>query len=284
MRGRGSLRRTSVMMGMRRGNWLLCVVLAIFGSSGCATLPNGSAWGESATLTPGWERVRASAVNAAKDPYVWVPLAGAAMFQIDDWDREVADWARREQPLFGSQQNAERWSDDLRTASSVAYAATVLFTPSGEEADEWLRNKAKGLAVGLSARAATSWITQGLKHGVDRERPDGSEDLSFPSGHTSASAVNTRLASRNLRAVEMPDTTRRVLDVGLVTLTVGTSWARIEAGKHYPSDTLFGMALGNFLAAFINDAFLGSQDQEDRRGVMIEAVPGGLGIRFYAIY
>lgn len=258
------------------------IVLAVFGASGCATLPEGSAWGESATLTPGWEQVRASAVNAAKDPHVWLPLAGAVVFQIDDWDREVADWARRERPLFGSQRNAERWSDDLRTASSAAYAATVLFTPSGDEPDEWLRAKAKGLAVGLAARAATSQTTEALKRGIDRERPDGSSGLSFPSGHSSASAVNTRLASRNLRWIGMQDSTRRMLDAGLVALNVGTSWARIEAGKHYPSDVLFGTALGHFLAVFINDAFLGASPG-DRRGVMIEVIPGGVALRIYVI-
>ena len=47
------------------------------------------------------------------------------------------------------------------------------------------------------------------------------------------------------------------MDVGLITLTIGTSWARIEAGWHYPSDTLFSIALGNFIGSFINDAFLG---------------------------
>ncbi|MFC5576867.1 phosphatase PAP2 family protein [Lysobacter niabensis] len=270
-------------MSPRVRGWLLCSLLVAFGASGCATLPDGSAWGDSATLTPGWERVRASAVNAAKDPHVWVPLVGAAVFQVGDWDREVADWAQRERPLFGSQRNAARWSDDLRSASSAAYVATVLLTPGGDEPDEWVRAKAKGLGVGLAARGATSLLTQGLKQGVGRERPDGSDELSFPSGHASASAVNTRLASRNLRSIEMSDTTRRVLDVGLVTLTAGTSWARIEAGKHYPSDVLFGMALGNFLAAFINDAFLGARAAQ-HRGVTLEALPGGLALRVYVIY
>lgn len=271
------------MIAMCLRTWMLACLLAAVGSSGCATLPDGSVWGESATLTPGWERVRESAVNAAKDPYVWVPLAGAAVFQISDWDREVADWARRETPVFGSQRNAEQWSDDLRSASSLAYATTVLLTPGGDDPGDWWIGKAKGLAVGLAARGATSQITQGLKRSVDRVRPDGSDTMSFPSGHTSASAVNTRLASRNLRAIDMPDTTRRVLDVGLTTLTVGTSWARIEAGMHYPSDTLFGMALGNFLAAFINDAFLGAP-AGNQRGVMVEAVPGGAAVRFFFAY
>ena len=35
-------------------------------------------------------------------------------------------------------------------------------------------------------------------------------------------------------------------------------WARMEAGVHFPSDTLFSLALGNFIASFVNDAFLGA--------------------------
>ena len=69
--------------------------------------------------------------------------------------------------------------------------------------------------------------------------------------------MHTRLASRNLRSIDMSDGARRTLDVGLYALTLGTSWSRIEAGWHFPADTLFGMALGNFMASFVNDAFLG---------------------------
>ena len=223
----------------------------------CGTLPSGRGWGEDATFTPGWARVRDSAVNAARDPWVWAPLAGAAAFQIDDWDRRTSDWAREHTPVFGSQQSAEDWSDDLRTASAVAHYATVLAAPSGAEPSGWILNKAKGTLVGVAAVSSTVFITNALKSGADRERPNGLDDASFPSGHTSSSAVHTRLASRNLQAIELSTTARRTLDVGLYALTIGASWSRIEAGWHYPSDTLFSMALGNFIASFVNDAFLG---------------------------
>jgi hypothetical protein len=39
-------------------------------------------------------------------------------------------------------------------------------------------------------------------------------------------------------------------------LTASAAWARIEAGAHYPSDTLFSIALGNFIGATVNDAFI----------------------------
>ncbi len=271
-----------MMMGIRGSWWLLCV-LASFACTGCATLPDGSGWGERATFAPGWQRVRESAANAARDPHVWVPLAGAAVFQVDDLDRRVSDWARRETPVFGSQRNAARWSDDFRTAGSVAYVATVLLTPSGDSADDWFENKAKGFAVGLAARGLTSATTQALKTGVGRERPSGSDRLSFPSGHTSATSVNTRLASRNLRVVPMSQRTRRTLDASLLMLDVGTSWARIEAGAHYPSDTLFSMALGNFIGAFINDAFMGV-DPDEPAQVTVHTMPDGAELRLHFVF
>jgi hypothetical protein len=55
----------------------------------------------------------------------------------------------------------------------------------------------------------------------------------------------------------MTERTRLVLDIGLDALAIGTSWARVEAGRHFPADTLFSMALGNFIGSFVNDAFLG---------------------------
>jgi hypothetical protein len=177
--------------------------------------------------------------------------------QIDNLDERTADWAREHTPVFGSQHNAEEWSDDLRTASVVAHYATLIATPSGDDFGEWLANKAKGTLVDVAAVAATTAITGSLKQAVGRTRPNGADDESFPSGHTSSSAVHTRLASRNLRSIDMPAGVRTTLDVGLHALTIGTSWSRIEAGWHFPADTMFGMALGNFMASFVNDAFLG---------------------------
>ncbi len=75
----------------------------------------------------------------------------------------------------------------------------------------------------------------------------------FPAGLTAASS----LASRNLTYVCLSPAARLGCRIGLVLLTAGTAWARVKAKKHYPSDVLAGMALGHFLGAFMNDAFLG---------------------------
>jgi hypothetical protein len=233
---------------------LLTATVALWG---CASLPNGRLWGEDATLRPGSGRVRASAVDAARDPWVWGPLIGAAAFQIDDLDRRTSNWARDHTPVFGSQRSAEDWSDDLRKASVLAHYITIAATPGGDDASEWFMAKMKGVIVDMAAVSATSMITRRLKTSTNRERPNGLAEESFPSGHTSSSAVHTRLASENLQSIDMSCGNRRLVDVGLTALTIGTGWARVEAGWHFPSDTLVSMALGNFLASFVNDAFLG---------------------------
>jgi hypothetical protein len=248
---------------MKFPNLVAALLLCASMLAGCGSLPGRPDWGEDASIRPGWERIRTSAVNAARDPWVWAPLVGAAAFQIDDWDRRTSDWARQNTPVFGSQRSAEDWSDDLRNASAVAHYVTILVTPGGDGAREWIENKTKGTLVDIAAVSATVLATTSLKAAADRERPNGLDNESFPSGHTSTSAVHTRLASRNLQSVEMPHSMRGALDAGLYALTIGTSWARIEAGWHYPSDTLFGMALGNFIASFVNDAFLGAPAQEN---------------------
>lgn len=258
---------------------IICCALSLFSLTACGTLPEGKRWGADATLLPGWERVQTSAINAAKDPWTWGPLLGAAAFQIDDFDERTSDWAREHTPVFGSQSSAEQWSDDLRSASSFAHYATILATPSGDEPGPWVVAKIKGTLVGAAAVSATGQITNRLKDATDRQRPNGQDGESFPSGHTSASAVHTRLAARNLQSIAMSDTTRTSLDIGLHALTFGTSWARIEAGWHYPADTLFSMALGNFIASFINDAFMGLP--EGNASLAMQAVEDGAVLRWH---
>ena len=225
--------------------------------AGCATLPNGHGWGEDASAAPGWERVRAAAASALESPRFWGPLAAAALIQVGGADRRTSGWARAHTPVFGSTRSAVDWSDRLRAASGYAYLASVLATPSGSDPKEWLLDKLRGAAVGAAAIGVTDGESAWLKSATARERPNGEDRRSMPSSHASRSAVLTELAERNLESLDLSHTTRRVLDLGLDALTYGTAWARVEAGFHFPSDTLVGVSLGNFNGAFFNDAFLG---------------------------
>ena len=248
--------------------------------SGCATLPDGHGWGENATIAPGWSQVGTSAVDALASPRFWGPLAAAAVFQIDGWDRKVSTWARSNTPVFGSEQNAAKWSDRLRSASAYAYIASVLATPSADDPKEWVLDKARGVLVGGAAIAATDQECALLKNAAARERPNGQDTQSMPSSHTSRSAVLTELAQRNVDSLNVSPATRVVLDLGLNVLTYGTAWARVEAGFHFPSDTLVGMSIGNVNGAFFDGAFMGLAPQASRLSYAIAPVPGGAALQF----
>ena len=250
---------------------------------GCATLPNGANWGEDATIQPGWQRVGRAALAAVEAPGFWLPLAGAAVLQIDNWDHRVSSWARRETPIFGSQQNASEWSDRLRSASGYAYFATVAVTPGGEEPGPWLLDKARGLAVGGAAIIVTDEESALLKRASARERPNGQDDQSMPSSHASRSAVLTELGRRNMQWVEVSEAVRGVVDAGLTALTLSTGWARVEAGFHYPSDVLVGMAIGDFNGAFFDAAFMGLP-QASHVALAVEPVHAGALLRVQLIW
>lgn len=253
-------------------------MLAILSLAGCATLPGGERWGADVTIAPGWMRVRAAAIRAATSPWVWVPLGGAAVLQGGNLDHRVSRWSRTHDPVFGSEANATLWSDRLRSVSVGVDLATVLFTPSGDVGGAWLLDKTKGYLVDLAAATTAIESTSLLQHGVRRERPNGTNDHSFPSDHSAASSVYTRLATLNLQEIPMNEYTRDALDASLHALSFATAWTRVEGGWHYPSDTLAGMAVGNFCAEFFNEAFMGQG--ADRKRFGLSALPAGGALTF----
>jgi len=229
-------------------------------NAACGTLPDGRRWGQEVTLCPGWERLGRAVVRAALDPGTWVPAGGALAFQIDSWDRNLTNWAARRQPIFGSREGADEATDYLVGALLGAYVISGLATPSGEKPAEWAWAKLKGFSVGAGAVALTQASTTGLKHAVGRTRPDGSSNRSFPSSSTSLAGVYGGLTSRNLDYLPIPAWARTGLRGGVATLMAATAWSRLEGKFHYPSDVLAGMALGNFIGIFLNDAFIGAND------------------------
>jgi membrane-associated phospholipid phosphatase len=246
--------------------------LLVLALSGCASVPSRN-WGQGVTVAPGWARVGHAALSAATDPWVWGPLAGAAALQVGNLDHRLSRWGRTHTPVFGSSANATAWSYRLRSASVGLDIAAILLAPSGRFGKTWLEDKAKGYLVNLAAATTAIESNTLISHEVSRERPNRANDHSFPSNHTTASAVYTRLAMLNLEQTRMSPGLRDALDAGLHGLTFATAWARVEGGWHYPSDTLFGMALGNFSAEFFTRAFMGFDDRQPR--VAFSPLPGG---------
>jgi membrane-associated phospholipid phosphatase len=74
-----------------------------------------------------------------------------------------------------------------------------------------------------------------LKYSVQRTRPDGSNSLSFPSGHTSSAFSLATVAERHYGWK---------VGVPAYLLASGIGYSRIEKDKHYLSDVLAGATLG----------------------------------------
>ncbi len=239
-------------------NRVAVLALCIVTLTGCGTMNNGRAWGEDATLSPGFQRVRQSAILAASDSLTWAPAAGAVLIGLARADKRIEESLNRRTPIFGSPEDAGHASDHLRDATRAMQLATLIFTPSGTTFDDVALNKARGFAVEYAAEFATKSVTGGLKSAVARERPNDGPRSSFPSGHSSDAFANAALARENLVVIDMNAPARATLQWGTTFLAAATAYARVEAGVHYPTDVLAGAALGNFLSRWLYNAFIGT--------------------------
>ena len=86
-----------------------------------------------------------------------------------------------------------------------------------------------------NAFVANIMSTYAIKSLSQRQRPDGSNNYSFPSGHTS----NSFLAAELINQIEgMP------LSIPFYLLSINTALSRINDKKHFLSDVVFGAAIG----------------------------------------
>lgn len=258
--------------------FIAVAAMALLSLHGCGTMADNRRWGEDATLRPGSDALCSSFMNAVSSPYVIIPAAGALALQVGGMDERLSSWAIRHTPTTGSTAQAERLSSDLRSVCFASFLTSMVFTPSGNDPGQWIASKAKGAAVQGSAAAINNETITLLKKASGRKRPDGGDDKSFPSGHAGNSALFASLAVRNVNVMNMPSTAKTSLDVMLHALMFTVAWERVEAGVHYPSDVLAGIAIGYFIGPFINDSFMGMEEQELKP--VLSTSPDGLFMGF----
>jgi membrane-associated phospholipid phosphatase len=220
----------------------LSLMLAVAPSSGLAGFwPSGAQWG-------------AVAVDALKDPYTWFPAAGAAVTGLTGLDHTISDWAVDKTPIFGSPESARDASDYLDAAGHVGMLVTAVGVPG-----PW-SSMLRRMLVEETAVVTTIAATTVLKGASDRRRPDGSDEESFPSGHSSRAFAYAAMGSMNIEALPLKAPVQTGLRLGVTGLAAATAWARVEAGVHFPSDVLAGAALGNFIGRLIQGALIGEQE------------------------
>jgi len=102
----------------------------------------------------------------------------------------------------------------------------------------WLAKTSKLAMVGgdiMRSQVLSQVYVQALKFSVQRERPDGSDHYSFPSGHSASAFATAGVLQRHYGwKVGVPST--------IVAGYVAT--ARVHDNKHHLSDVIFGGAMG----------------------------------------
>ena len=116
----------------------------------------------------------------------------------------------------------------------------------------------------LEALAVNAALTQSLKHLTHRERPDGSDSFSFPSGHASATFAFATAFERHLGWKGA---------VPAYILASYVAMSRLPANAHWLSDVVFGSTVGIIAGRTVT-----------RHGrpfpLTVQRVPGGVAILY----
>jgi len=122
--------------------------------------------------------------------------------------------------------------DKLGSTATILSAAALTYAVGRLSKNERLADT--GILV-LGATITTQFVTLAGKYLVQRPRPDGRNNHSFPSGHASGMfAAASMLDARYGYKVGVPG----------YLLASFVSFSRIRMGKHYPTDVVSGAILG----------------------------------------
>ena len=142
---------------------------------------------------------------------------------------------------------------DLTSLGSTTVLGLVVLTLATSLA---LARKWANVALFLAATIGGQIASSGLKHIVDRARPDlvpGAPTVftaSFPSGHALLSAVTYLTIGALLSQLE-PRRSLRIFYIGVaVALTTLVGLSRVALGVHWPTDVLAGWCIGGAWALF----------------------------------
>jgi hypothetical protein len=183
-------------------------------------------------------------------------LATFAHRQQDDWQEELRGAWYIEHPSQIT---------DVYGSSSFLLPAALASQVAGNAANRvLLQRTGRGLTRTL---ILTQLVVGPIKLAVQRRRPDGSDQYSFPSGHTANTFAIARYVQRDF------GTPSSLLPYALA---VTTAMGRIEGGRHYLSDVLMGGSLGLIVGSTVHLDEHGSAQQTRLRLVPMSDPASGL--------
>ncbi len=162
----------------------------------------------------------------------------------------------QERVISDERKHVRTSSDIMAGVTPVACLVTTLVL------QDW-----EGLKQGALAGITTVGISYGLKYLVKKERPDGSNNRSFPSLHTSVSFTGAAFIQRRYGW-------KWGVPAYLVAGYVG--WARTYSKKHDWWDVAAGAALG------VGSAYVFTRPFVRKHNLVISPVAGERHVGFYA--
>jgi len=170
--------------------------------------------------------------------------------------------------IYNYSESARKTSDILLYGSLAAPLALLL--------DKKIRNDWVTVGVmGIEVLMITYGVTSSTKASVLRTRPyayNPNVDLeikqepdarySFFSGHTAVSASVTFFAAKVYADTHPNSKWKPLVWAGAVVIPAATGWARVEAGKHFPTDVITGYAIGAAIGYFIPVLHLKKDDSK----------------------
>lgn len=193
--------------------------------------------------------------SAATSGWFLVPGAMALAIGLTSLDKDITSFAARERPIFGSTGGARDKSDLLAFRVLPALTLTTsIYYGTSDTASAW------SLLSFLPPVLLSQGISSLVKGQTKRLRPDGSNDRSFPSGHTALAAAFGHEARSNL-SPHLSSGGNLAFTLLQETLVMSVAWARMEGNKHHLSDVLAGYALGKFFAILTREWLFDEQQE-----------------------
>ena len=131
-------------------------------------------------MRPDRAQVHLTAVTALSNPWVWGPLPDIARPHVEHVNQHLSRCEHARSSILGSDDNAIRWSNRLRSASVGVDIAALLLAPSRPFGTKRLEDKAKSSLVNLVAATTAMKSKTLIRRTVRCERQNGATDRMRP--------------------------------------------------------------------------------------------------------
>ncbi|MEM7165691.1 MAG: phosphatase PAP2 family protein [Planctomycetota bacterium] len=234
---------------------MLALAAALLAAPGCAQV---STWIERHTDVDAW-----SSAASLKNPNHrgTLLLLTTAPWLIDQ-DRRISKMLAPRKHVGGG----DKGEDKGDVVGAVLAGSPLLMATIAAIAPDHDGEASQLLTVGAEAVLSTMLISEALKNTTGRDRPNDNagiggrleaSDHSFPSSHVSSAMAGAAITSRWLRQKHEGFVAAEIaLFAGVVFVAI----TRIENDKHWPTDTLAGALLGNYIANTVWDAHYGTEE------------------------